>query len=371
MKNDVLDGIGDFAGRRLEELPTPFVAVDVHAMERNMQEMSALCRQHGKLWRPHIKAHRCPQIIQRLQSCGWTGMTCATVTEAQVAVACGVRDVLIANQLAHRNLERGIRLARVADPILTFDHPDLIKQADEVAASLGVRPRAIVELDIGMQRAGASSLEEAEHLAERIERSQNLVFAGIMGYEGHLLAHPDAEQKRQLIFAALDLLGELAARLRRKGINCEIVSAGGTGSCEITVEHPAVTELQAGGLIFMDAFYRRRCGVNRFEYALTVESRITSRPSRNRAIMDAGRKTHDISLESPFFLEPSEGVTVRHLSAEHGVLDVCPESVDPRPGDRVRFVPGYSDFTLMLHRSVVAHSDGVVVGQWLLGPRAL
>lgn len=362
-------GQGDLVGRSLDELPTPLLCLDVDALERNIEAMTAMCHAHGKQWRPHIKAHRCPAILERLKKAGWQGVTCATAAEAQVAVAWGLTDVLIANQLVGANLERAIRLAHIAAPILTFDSLDQVHLADQLAHRYGVRPRAIVELDIGMGRAGVADMASALGLAEAIDRTANLEFVGVMGYEGHLLAHPDREEKARLIFESLDRLAELVDRIRKKGLNCNIVSAGGTGSCETTVRHPAVTELQAGGLVFMDAYYRHRCGVQRFEHALTVESSITSVPAADRAIMDAGRKTHDISLCEPEFIDPPRGLSVRSLSAEHGVLQVSPQAPPLRPGSRVRFVPGYSDFTMMLHPHLVAHRNRTAIGLWPIGPR--
>lgn len=363
-------GLGDICGRDVRELPTPVLCLDVNIMAENIRTMSALCRRHGKTWRPHIKAHRCPMIMEHLREAGWHGVTCATVAEAQVAAAAGVRDILIANQVAGPNLERAVRLARVADIILTFDSAAQVEEANAVARRYWVTPRAIVELDIGMGRAGAPATEEALHVAEAIDRASNLRLGGIMGYEGHLLAWPDETEKQRLIWQALDKLADLAERMRRCGLPCEIVSAGGTGSCHVTVRHPAVTELQAGGLVLMDAFYRQKCRVPLFRFALTVEATVTSRPASDRAVIDAGRKTHDITLCEPVFLDPRDGVRIRYLSAEHGVLEIAPGGPDLRPGHRVRFVPGYSDFTTMLHRYVVAHRDGSVLGFWPFGARA-
>ena len=64
-----------------------------------------------------------------------------------------------------------------------------------------------------------------------------------------------------------------------KGLNCDIVSAGGTGSYQYSTEYPGITELQAGGGIFADPMYQKMCGVTGLNYALTVLATVVSRPT--------------------------------------------------------------------------------------------
>jgi len=355
-------------GMELEALPTPVLCLDAGAVQRNIERMTALCRQHGKQWRPHIKGHRCPQIMALLRAAGCSGVTCATLREAQYAAAVGIRDILIANQMALNKLPRLARLRHVADVILTLDDEQQLLAAEQAARGEGVRLRAIVEVDIGMHRAGTRP-EDAVTLAERIAQARHLELVGIMGYEGHLLDVPDPDEKRTRIRDALDILAHVRDAFQRRGLRCDIVSAGGTGSCEHTVTHPVVTELQAGGLVMMDVYYRHACQVHRFDYALTVRTSIVSRPAPDRAIIDAGRKTHDVSLQPPEFLDAPAGIRVLALNAEHGILALSAPATDLRVGQRLAFVPGYSDFTTMLHRCFVAHDGKRVVGFWPIGPR--
>ncbi len=367
LQHDWVSGVQ--VGMALTDVPTPVLCLDVDVVERNIQAMSDWCRANGKSWRPHIKGHRCPQIIERLRAAGWHAVTCATLREAEFAATLAVRDILIANQVALEKLSRAARLARLADPILALDHPDQVTAASDAAHREGVRFRAIVEVDIGMRRAGVEPGQAALELAAQIDRAPGLELVGIMGYEGHLLDVPDLDQKRRAITDALDRLAAVRDEMTRRGLRCEIVSAGGTGSCEYTARHPAVTELQAGGLVMMDAYYRRDCRIERFEYALTVHTTVVSRPTPQRAIIDAGRKTHDISNGPPVFPHGPDGITVLALNAEHGILAVDGPARSLRIGQRLVFVPGYSDFTTMLHRCFVAHRGDTVVGIWPIGPR--
>ena len=83
-----------------------------------------------------------------------------------------------------------------------------------------------------------------------------LRYRGIMGYEGHAVLVPEKEKRERIAREALTELSRHVAALRGAGFAPEIVSAGGTGTYDITGSWPDVTEVQAGSYIFMDGAYR-------------------------------------------------------------------------------------------------------------------
>ena len=169
-----------------------------------------------------------------------------------------------------------------------------------------------------------------------------------MGYEGHLLRVEDPDDKAEKIRDSLALLTQTRDAIEQAGVPCPIVSCGGTGSFRFSVQQPGITELQAGGAIFMDAFYRNGCHVPDWDYALTILTTIVSRPTPERAIIDAGRKTVDANSHPPLIVGRDD-IHFESLSAEHGTLRLDPSAQDLRIGDRLEVVPGYSDMTCVLH----------------------
>ncbi len=70
---------------------------------------------------------------------------------------------------------------------------------------------------------------------------------------------------------------------------------------------------------------------------------------------------------TPPTLPDHPGSQVVGLSAEHSTVDI-PVGSPLRIGDRVRVIPGYSDFTFVLHDRILAHRKGMVEAVWpLLG----
>lgn len=357
-------------GAPLDALDTPALCIDVDAMQANIGRIAGICRQNGVAWRPHAKGHKSVEIARRQLAAGAMGLTCAKLGEAEVFAAAGIRDLLIANQIVGpQKVARLTALRHAADPIVAVD--DLVQAAAISAAAFaaGLNVRMVVEVDLGLERSGVLPGEPALRLAQQIDDLPGAVLAGIMGYEGHLLTVEDPTQKREQIQAAMARLVATRDLLLAHGLPCPIVSAGGTGSYATTVACPGVTELQAGGLIFMDAFYRQRCQVDDFQFALTLLTTITSRPAADRAIIDAGRKSHNAEVHRPFVLGYERDIEIDQLSAEHGRLRLAPAAQQLRVGDRLQIVPGYGDFTSVLHDEFYAVQSGRVTGVWPLDAR--
>jgi D-serine deaminase-like pyridoxal phosphate-dependent protein len=352
----------------LDSLDTPCLVADIDAMDRNIRRIVEYCRTHGVAWRPHAKSYKSSTIARRVVDAGAIGVTCAKLGEAEVMAGAGIRDILIANPLVgSMKLNRLAALVQRADPIVVVDHEDQIQGLSDALKHAAAPVRVLVEVDIGMQRCGVLPGSPVIDLARRVAGDRSLRFSGIMGWEGHLVTVAEAAEKTRQIAASVALLRDTREALERAGLACPIVSAGGTGSYQVTARLGVATEVQAGGGIFMDLFYRNKCQVAGLEFALSILATITSRPTSDRAVIDAGRKTMNQELAVPEVIGRSD-LRVRSLSAEHGVLDVT-ELPGPAIGDRISLLPGYGDFTTVLHDRIFAVRAGRVEAVWPLDAR--
>ncbi len=326
-------------------------------------------RRHGVAWRPHAKGHKVPAIAQRELAAGAIGITCAKLGEAEIMATAGITDLLIANIIVGAiKLARLVALRRYADPIVCVDHIDQVVPLSEAMSQAGLTLRTMIEVDIGLARVGVLPGRAALALAGQIVESPGLELAGVMGYEGHLLTVSDRHEKASAIRAALTSLTDTADSIRRAGLPCDIVSCGGTGSYLFAIEQPGITEIQAGGAIFMDAFYRNRCRIPDLQYALTVLTTVVSRPAPDRAIIDAGRKSLSMELSMPL-VAGRDDIRVKGLSAEHGTLELGPTARDLKIGDRLELIPGYADLTTVFHEEIYAFRDGRLEVIWPIEAR--
>jgi len=81
-------------GSRLQ-LDTPALCIDLDAMERNIAAMAEFCRMRQVALRPHAKTHKSVNIAARQIAAGAIGICCATVGEAEIMVAGGIKGVLV------------------------------------------------------------------------------------------------------------------------------------------------------------------------------------------------------------------------------------------------------------------------------------
>jgi D-serine deaminase-like pyridoxal phosphate-dependent protein len=347
---------------------TPFLAVDLDLLDRNIARMAQIIiRDGGKNWRPHVKAIKTPAIAHKLLAAGAIGVTCAKLSEAEVMVAAGVRDILIANQVVGAaKIHRLANLNRHACVIAAVDHHKNVEEMDHIAASHGVKMPVLIEVDVGLERAGVAPGGAVLSLAKTISAFRHIRFAGVMAWEGHTAAISDPKQKEEAIRRAVDKIVQSAAMCEQAGIAVDIVSCGGTGTYPVTSRIAGVTELQAGGGVFGDIRYRDECSIPH-ECALTVWTSVISRPKPDRIVCNAGWKAMACfpTLPSPAGLGEIREIK---LSAEHTKIDLVYPVEQPRVGDCLQFIVGYSDSTVFLHDTLFAMRDGAVELIWpLLG----
>ena len=342
---------------------TPALLVDLDALEANIATIASLCRQHRISWRPHTKGIKVPQIAARLIAAGAIGLTCAKLGEAEVMAAAGFSDILIANQIVGpQKIARLVALRHSCDVIVAVDDRRNVAEIAAAAHAAGVTIRLVIEVDMGMRRAGLAPGATCVPLAEFIAAQPGVKFAGLMGWEGQTAGIADRQEKTAAITAAVAALVETAALCRNAGLPVEIVSCGGTGTYWITATLPGVTEVQAGGGVFCDVHYRRDFGVTH-PYALTVMTTVTSRPTPQRIVCDAGKKTMstEAAMPEPIGLGP---VRAARLSAEHGTIELEQPNDTLRVGDRLEWIVGYSDTTVHLHDEIHATRKGRIEAIW-------
>jgi D-serine deaminase-like pyridoxal phosphate-dependent protein len=354
-------------GLPVSELDTPALLVDLDRLEHNIELMAGHLRRRSVAWRPHAKAFKCPAIAHKLRRAGAIGVTVAKVSEAEVMAAAGIDDILIAHMVVGpQKAARLAALQRTSRVKACVDHPDQLEPMGRAAAAAGVEVGVLVDVDLGMRRTGVPDAPAALALARRASQTRGLKFEGLMGYEGHTLMIADPDEKRAAIAQAVGRLLEARRAVEAQGLECRIISAGGTGTYQYTADIAGITEIQAGGGIFACRYYTDSCRVTGHLPALTLLATVVSRPASDRAILDIGQKSVSGYRNLPILRDfPNCPITI--LSAEHATVEVA-QDVSLRIGEKLHVIPGYSDFTFVLHDRVLGHRDGRVESSWeLLG----
>ncbi|MEP7025647.1 MAG: hypothetical protein ABJB47_17970, partial [Actinomycetota bacterium] len=196
-----------------------------------------------------------------------------------------------------------------------------------------------------------------------VDGAAGLDLTGIQAYEGHCMLEPDPGTRLQLATDAMTYAAGVKELLRAGGLPAQTLSAGGTGTYNITGHHPEVTELQAGSYVFMDAFHGNL--VPGFEVSLTTLTTVLARHG-DTVILDAGRKSVGIDFVSPPIL--GHGYVARYYAEEHALFDVD-EHFTAGVGDQVQLVSGYAPTTVNLHDVIFVVQGDRVIDAWPVFPR--
>ena len=163
----------------------------------------------------------------------------------------------------------------------------------------GVRLPVLVEINVGQNRCGVEPGTPALALARSVMACRSLRFAGIQAYHGKSQHIYDPGQRAEVVNAAISLVRQTVDLLRTHGLECELVSGGGTGTYPIEAASGVYNEVQSGSYIFMDADYNKVRGDGpAFESALFVLTTVISR-SGDRAVCDAGLKASSVDSGMP------------------------------------------------------------------------
>jgi D-serine deaminase-like pyridoxal phosphate-dependent protein len=347
-------------GKARRDLITPALILDLDQARRNIAHMAEFMSTVPAKLRPHIKVHKSRELARMQMEAGeCIGMTTATVWEAVDMARGGITDILVANAVVGpEKIATIAELAREAHVIVAIDDVQNAADLSEAALKAGSVLGALIDLDVGMERCGVRSNEEALSLAQYISKLRGLRFEGMMGYEGHCMLEPDPALRVTKAHAAMDKLMEAVDYLADHGFPSSIISGGGTGTYNITGLHPRLTELQAGSYVVMDAFHAQL--VPGFPPALTVLGTVISRHGR-RIILDSGRKAIGSELGLPqIYTIPA---VTAGLAEEHLLADVDPDS-PVRVGDRLEVISGYGPTTVNLHDVYYVVEHDVVVDVW-------
>lgn len=328
---------------------TPYLAVDVDVLDRNLAAMAALARRRGLALRPHVKTHKCVEIARRQAALSGGGLTVATVAEAEVFAAAGFDDLFLAYPVVATGPRAG-RLRALADRVTLRVGVDSDAGAALLAAAVpGVE--VLVEVDSGHHRTGVPPARAGE--VAGAARAHGLAVAGVFTFPGH--GYGPGERGRAAADEAA-ALATAAASVRSAGIEARVVSGGSTPTAAFT-DADTLTELRPGVYALGDAQQVELGGAAFADVALTAVTTVVSR-APGRAVLDAGSKV--LGADRPTWttgygrLPACPDARVVALSEHHATV-TFPGAV-PAVGDRVRVVPNHVCTAVNLADALVVES---------------
>ncbi|MFT3663169.1 MAG: alanine racemase [Gordonia sp. (in: high G+C Gram-positive bacteria)] len=227
---------------------TPYLLVDDDRLRRNIERLAEWAADHGLRVRPHAKTHKCAQVAARQLDAGATGLTVATIGEAEAFADAGFTDLFIAYPLWPSE-SKATRLRALADRAALRVGIDSVAGARQLAARLrGAPVDVVVEVDSGMRRTGVVP-EEAGAVAAAA-RDAGLSVIGVFTFPGH--GYGPGSARVDAARQELQALAAAAESLRRAGIEPRVVSGGSTPTVAFA-DGGVLTEVRPGVYPFNDA----------------------------------------------------------------------------------------------------------------------
>ncbi|WP_418592499.1 3-hydroxy-D-aspartate aldolase BhcC [Ponticoccus sp. (in: a-proteobacteria)] len=363
-------------GMDAADIQTPALVLDLDALERNVKKMGDYAKAHGMRHRAHGKMHKSVDVLKlQMELGGAAGVCCQKVSEAEVFVRGGIKDVLVSNQV--RDPAKIDRLARLpkhgAQITVCVDDVANIAELSEAAQKHGTELGIFVEIDCGAGRCGVTTTEAVVEIVKAVEAAPNLTYKGIQAYQGAMQHMDSYADRKAKIDAAVAQVGDAVAALKALGIETGLVSGGGTGSYYFESNSGLYNELQCGSYAFMDADYGRildedgkRIDAGEWENAFFILTSVMSHAKADKAICDAGLKAQSVDSGLPFIFGRDDVEYIK-CSDEHGVIS------DPKGalkvGDKLRLVPGHCDPTANVHDWYVGVRNGKVETVWPVSAR--
>ncbi|WP_420394988.1 3-hydroxy-D-aspartate aldolase BhcC [Nioella sp.] len=363
-------------GMNEADIQTPCLILDLDALERNVKKMGDYAKAHGMRHRSHGKMHKSVDV-QKLQESlgGAVGVCCQKVSEAEVFVRGGIKDVLVSNQVRDSaKIDRLARLPKLGSRIIVcVDDLDNVAELSAAAEKHGTELEVFVEIDCGAGRCGVTTTADVVAIAKAADAAPGLKFTGIQAYQGAMQHMDKYEDRKAKLDAAIAMVEDAVQGLKASGLEPELVSGGGTGSYYFESNSGVYNELQCGSYAFMDADYGRildengqRIDRGEWENALFILTSVMSHAKADKAIVDAGLKAQSVDSGLPVVFGRDDVEYVK-CSDEHGVVS------DPRGvlkvNDKLRLVPGHCDPTCNVHDWYVGVRGGKVEALWPVSAR--
>jgi len=356
--------------RAVTEVETPALLLHLDVVERNLDRMAERARQLGVALRPHAKTHKCVELGKRQLLRGATGLTVATLVEAEAFARAGVKDLTWAFPIDPTHILHARRVAR---------HTRLRVVTDDLATARALAGSGLhvwLKVDCGYHRAGVDPESEyGLEVARELGREDGLVFDGLLSHSGHAYKTANRSAAARVAEEERRVMVKFADQLRAQGIAVRGISVGSTPSMAAVEDLTGVTEARPGSYVFNDRTNALLGCCTLDDVGVAVLATVIShQPGAAHFVVDAGalalsKDTGPAHLDAPVTMGIVKGhpeLTVATLSQEHGVIRGTTAAVKNGfvVGERVEIIPNHACLTVAHFDLYQVVQDGAVIDQW-------
>lgn len=362
------------------ELDTPSLVLDIDRFEYNLKAMRDLAGKHGKKLRPHAKTHKCPEIaIRQIAAGNCAGVCVAKVSEAEILIHEGIHSVLITSPVVTaQKIANLMQLNLISNDLtVVVDNPENIRSLALAAGSSGKPLQVLIDIDPHMGRTGVS-FEHALEIGKLVTSFPYLKLRGIQCYAGHLQHVISYEERKTASLNEMRQAVKVFKAFRESGLCCDIFTGTGTGTSDIDLAIPEMSDIQVGSYSLMDAEYGA-VGIQEtklskiYRPALTMLSSVISANQDGFVTIDAGTKSLYVTPHAPPQIIGKDGTVLGgweynwSFGDEHGRLKYSGQK--PKIGDVVELIVSHCDPTVNLFDTIYVSRGDEIIDSWKISLR--
>jgi D-serine deaminase-like pyridoxal phosphate-dependent protein len=353
-----------------EEIPSPALVFYKDTIQKNIQAAIAMAGGADRLW-PHMKTHKCREVIKMQMAQGISRFKCATIAEAEMTAQCYPDAVLLAYPLVGPNIGRFLALTQKYHDVAFYAIGDDLNQLSllsEAALNRDTQVRVLLDMNLGMNRTGID-FEKADALYRKAAELNGLEMCGLHCYDGHRSEAYDL--RVQMVEESLKPVRALVDGWQKDGLDCSVLVMGGTPYFPCHAAYPDVY-LSPGTLILMDAGYQKKYPELKYTPGAAIMTRVVSHPGEGIFTLDLGYKgIASDPAGSRGVLLGIPDAEVLFQSEEHWTRQMKKGHEGERPpiGSVQYVIPTHICPTVALYAFAYVAENGRVTAKWRIAGR--
>ena len=355
-----------------EQIISPSLLFYKKRIENNIDRMIHMAGSADRLV-PHIKTHKCTEVVQIQLSKGINKFKCATIAEAEMLANAGAQWILIAYQMVGPNLKR-LNELKNRFPDVTFssliDNEQSADDLQQLVTSNDSEFNVFIDINVGMNRTGAPTDFRLLSLFRYLENLPDIKVMGAHIYDGHI-RNEEFSERKLVVDEAFEKTLPLLDLLNQKHGTKPMVIAGGSPTFTIHNMRADIF-LSPGTNVLWDWGYGATLQDQPFLHAALILTRVISRPAPGIITIDLGHKA--VASENPidkrFQILNLKNYTVVSQSEEHGVIQVGEQEwSNIKIGEIFYALPYHICPTVALHDFATVIDDTHTFDEWKISAR--
>ncbi|MBM3933379.1 MAG: hypothetical protein FJ319_03610 [SAR202 cluster bacterium] len=360
----------EIAGYRInrpEEIETPAFLIYVDIVKHNIAQVVKVCGSADRVV-PHFKTHKSSDILKLQMAGGLTAYKCATMKEAEVLAANGVKEIIVAYPTIHpKKLARFVALVKKYPKIeikTIISKPEHLKTLSELALANKITIGVYMDLNTGMHRTGAQPGKEAADLYIQTAKTKGLKAIGVHVFDGENLYKPDIAERKALVAQGIGYMRDIWAAAEKAGVPVTDNVAAGSWGFHLYMDEPKI-RVSPGTFVYWD---HRNATMSELPFkpaALVLGQVVDAHAGKDTVTCDIGSKaaSPDQPTNLRFKVAGYPQAELVSQSEEHGVIKL--NGAPLKVGDYILAIPGHAcTTTVKFPYGLRVNAKGDVTGRY-------